>query len=91
MCEIPVNLPDIPVPLPSLPTRCRTHADNMQSEGWYTTANVLAEAADLIEKIPADLAKILSEAEMWDQPLDATGMRHHLRDLITGYFNGKLG
>lgn len=25
-----------------------THADSMQSEGWYTTANVLAEAAEAL-------------------------------------------
>lgn len=31
-----------------LSTRLLTHADNMQSEGWYTTANVLAEAAEVL-------------------------------------------
>lgn len=33
-----------------------THADNMQSEGWYTTANVLTEAAEaLADWSPADM------------------------------------
>lgn len=31
-----------------LSTRLMTHADSMQSEGWYTTANVLAEAAEAL-------------------------------------------
>lgn len=31
-----------------LSTRLATHADSMQSEGWYTTANVLAEAAEAL-------------------------------------------
>lgn len=34
---------------PTLSRRLLTHADNMQDEGWYTTANVLAEAAEVIE------------------------------------------
>lgn len=34
---------------PTLSRRLLTHADNMQGEGWYTTANVLAEAAEVIE------------------------------------------
>lgn len=46
--EIPVNLPNIPVGKTPLRTRLLTHADSMQSEGWYTTANVLAEAADAV-------------------------------------------
>lgn len=33
---------------PSLSQRLEAHADNMQSEGWYTTANVLAEAAEAL-------------------------------------------
>lgn len=33
---------------PPLSPRLMTHADNMQSEGWYTTANVLAEAAEAL-------------------------------------------
>lgn len=31
-----------------LSPRLMTHADNMQGEGWYTTANVLAEAAEAL-------------------------------------------
>lgn len=31
-----------------LSPRLEVHADNMQSEGWYTTANVLAEAAEAL-------------------------------------------
>ena len=34
---------------PTLSKRLLTHADNMQSEGWYTTANVLAEAAEVLD------------------------------------------
>ena len=33
---------------PPLSPRLITHADNMQGEGWYTTANVLAEAAEAL-------------------------------------------
>lgn len=33
---------------PSLSKRLEVHADNMQGEGWYTTANVLAEAAEAL-------------------------------------------
>jgi hypothetical protein len=41
---------------PSLSRRLETHADNMQSEGWYTTANVLAEAAEAVaDWSPADM------------------------------------
>ena len=49
--EIPVNLPEIPVPLPDLVKRCRIHADKMQDEGWYTTANALDAAAEALEKL----------------------------------------
>lgn len=39
-----------------LSPRLMTHADNMQSEGWYTTANVLAEAAEaLADWTPGDM------------------------------------
>lgn len=31
-----------------LSTRLMTHADSMWSEGWYTTANVLGEAAEAL-------------------------------------------
>ncbi len=33
---------------PTLSQRLLIHADNMQGEGWYTTANVLAEAAQAL-------------------------------------------
>ncbi len=33
---------------PPLSPRLMGHADSMQSEGWYTTANVLAEAAEAL-------------------------------------------
>lgn len=35
---------------PTLPERALIHADNMQSEGWYTTANVLAECAEALDE-----------------------------------------
>jgi hypothetical protein len=31
-----------------LSPRLEVHAENMQAEGWYTTANVLAEAAEAL-------------------------------------------
>jgi hypothetical protein len=41
-----------------LSSRLEVHADNMQSEGWYTTANVLAEAAEaLADWTPGDMTK----------------------------------
>lgn len=41
---------------PPLSQRLMTHADNMQSEGWYTTANVLAEATEaLADWSPGDM------------------------------------
>ena len=39
-----------------LSPRLMTHAESMQSEGWYTTANVLAEAAEaLADWKPGDM------------------------------------
>lgn len=39
-----------------LSPRLEVHAENMQSEGWYTTANVLAEAAEaLADWKPGDM------------------------------------
>lgn len=38
-----------------LSTRLMTHADSMQSEGWYTTANVLAEAAEALEAAESNM------------------------------------
>lgn len=35
--------------------RCRIHADKMQDEGWYVTANVLAAAADEIDGLLEEL------------------------------------
>jgi hypothetical protein len=41
---------------PPLSPRLMTHAGNMHSEGWYTTANVLAEAAEaLADWKPGDM------------------------------------
>lgn len=41
---------------PSLSKRLEVHADNMQSEGWYTTANALAAAAEaLADWTPGDM------------------------------------
>jgi hypothetical protein len=37
----------------TLPQRAMIHADNMQSEGWYTTANVLAECAEVLDAAEA--------------------------------------
>jgi hypothetical protein len=36
----------------------------MQSEGWYTTANVLAEAADEIERLIDAMPKRISAKDM---------------------------
>ena len=49
--EIPVNLPDIPVRPLTLAQRCRIHAEKMQGEGWYVTANVLDAAANELERL----------------------------------------
>jgi hypothetical protein len=39
-----------------LSPRLMIHADNMQSEGWYITANVMAEAAEaLADWTPGDM------------------------------------
>ena len=38
-----------------LPERCRIHAGKMDGEGWYVTANVLAAAADEIDKLRREL------------------------------------
>lgn len=37
-----------------LPARLRTHSDSMWSEGFYTTAKAMDEAADLIEATRMD-------------------------------------
>ncbi len=34
---------------PTLAQRCRIHAEKMQGEGWYVTANVLWAAANALE------------------------------------------
>lgn len=36
---------------PTLADRCRIHAEKMQNEGWYVTANVLAEAAEALDEV----------------------------------------
>lgn len=40
---------------PTLSQRAMIHADNMQSEGWYTTANVLAECAETLDEESATM------------------------------------
>jgi len=35
----------------NLPARLRAHAESMHSEGWYTQAATVAEAADEIERL----------------------------------------
>lgn len=53
-----------------LSPRLMTHAYNMQSEGWYTTANVLAEAAEaLADWTPGDMT-----ANQYRKALDDLGM-----------------
>ena len=42
----------------NLPARLRAHAESMHSEGWYTQAATVAEAADEIERLRA-------EVELW--------------------------
>ena len=36
---------------PSIERRCEIHAEKMQEEGWYVTANVLAAAAEEIKAL----------------------------------------
>lgn len=56
-----------------LSPRLMTHADNMQSEGWYTTANVLAEAAEaLADWTPADMT-----ANQYRKAIEALGLSQH--------------
>ena len=50
-----------------LSTRLMTHADSMQGEGWYTTANVLAEAAEAL----ADWAPSNMTANQYRKALEA--------------------
>jgi len=53
-----------------LSTRLATHADNMQGEGWYTTANVLAEAAEAL----ADWKPSHMTANQYRKAIEALGM-----------------
>ncbi len=55
---------------PSLSRRLMTHADNMQSEGWYTTANVLAEAAEAL----ADWTSGNMTPDQYRKALDKLGL-----------------
>lgn len=41
-----------------LSERAMIHAENMQSEGWYTTANVLAASAEALDEARAAVASI---------------------------------
>ena len=47
----------------TLSERALIHADNMQSEGWYTTANVLAECAEVLERLRGALQKIVETTD----------------------------
>lgn len=38
---------------PTLAERCRIHAEKMSEEGWHTTAGVLWEAAEQLERLEA--------------------------------------
>lgn len=53
-----------------LSQRLVAHADNMQGEGWYTTANVLAEAAEAL----ADWKPGNMTANQYRKALDALGL-----------------
>ena len=53
-----------------LSPRLETHAGNMQSEGWYTTANVLAEAAEAL----ADWKPGNMTSNQYRKALEALGM-----------------
>lgn len=56
-----------------LSTRLMTHADSMQSEGWYTTANVLAEAAEAV----ADWTPGNMTANQYRKAIEALGLSQH--------------
>ena len=53
-----------------LSPRLMTHADNMQGEGWYTTANVLAEAAEAL----ADWTPGNMTPNQYKKAIDALGL-----------------
>ena len=53
-----------------LSKRLEVHADNMHSEGWYTTANVLAEAAEAL----ADWTPGNMTSNQYRKALEALGM-----------------
>lgn len=55
---------------PPLSSRLMVHADNMQSEGWYTTANVLAEAAEAL----ADWTPGNMTADQYRKALEKLGL-----------------
>ena len=46
----------------TLAQRCMIHADKMQGEGWYVTANVLAAASERIEALETKLSAFRSLA-----------------------------
>jgi len=46
----------------NLPARLRAHAESMHSEGWYTQAATVAEAADEIERLGKQCTSVRSSA-----------------------------
>jgi hypothetical protein len=71
--------------------RCLTHADKMQEEGWYTTANVLAAAAETIALLkggtaaPLPLSNPLALRALAEA---ASGLARRNADNQTGALNG---
>lgn len=56
-----------------LSPRLMSHADSMQSEGWYTTANVLAEAAEAL----ADWKQGNMTADQYRAAIHRLGLSQH--------------
>lgn len=61
---MPGDHPEVTV---KLSERAMIHADNMQSEGWYTTANVLAASAEALDEARAAIASIRTRVGQIDQ------------------------
>lgn len=53
----------------TLSQRCALHADKMQDEGWYTTANVLAQASQTLASAPRAYAACLTPIERLSAPM----------------------
>lgn len=63
-----------------LAVRLRVHADSMQSEGWYTTANVLAEAAEAL----ADWTPGNMTPEQYKKHIKALGLSQQRAGIFLG-------